>query len=100
MTPRLLGIKRFPLTLVGLLGAAGLVTAGALTPLGAWGYLLAWAWLAGPLQLVLPVLPLSIRLRFGDPIPAEELFGDGGDEALGAAYEQVVEGVRQQVVAD
>lgn len=57
-------------------------------------------WLASPLQFLVPVLPTSVRLRFGDAIGAEELFGDGGDEALDAAYSRVVEAVRQQVVAD
>jgi hypothetical protein len=73
-----MGIKRWGLTLLGLIGAVCLLT----TPLG-WPIksALAYAWLASPL-IFCPFVPWTIRFRIGPPINPEDLFGsDDLDEA-------------------
>jgi len=94
--PRVYGIKRFPLTLLGIGAAVAIVllTAGLAWP---WRIALAWAFFLTPLQF-LPWVPSTIRMRIGTPIPPAELFRDGdGDEALAAAYARV-EGEVQRLV--
>lgn len=94
VAPRLFGIKRYPMTLLALLGAGAIVL--ALPELGAWRLLLAWAWFSSPLALV-PWVPWSIRARVGTPIPPDELFPDGpasGDAGLSRALERVEGAVR------
>jgi len=66
--PHLAGVKRWPLSLAGLLGAAGIVF--GLTSLGQWRWVLAAAWMASPLSLV-PSIPASITMRVGEPIAPE-----------------------------
>ncbi|TVQ96082.1 MAG: hypothetical protein EA398_16430 [Deltaproteobacteria bacterium] len=101
--PHLLGVKRWGLSLLGLIVA----TALALTlPFGPLGTALAiWIWLGSPL-IFLPIVPATLRLRIGAPIPPAELFptdrsthtegtGDtsstdtAGDETLASARERV-----------
>lgn len=79
--PRVFGIKRYPLTLTGVLGVVALV---AWLP-GWWGWLAAWLWMVSVLPL-LPVVPVRIGFRFGAPMGVDALFGDGMD----AAYARVV----------
>lgn len=94
--PRLLGVKRYPLTLLAVLGAVAI--AGLAGPaLGPGGTLLAlWAWLASPFTL-LPVLPGRIRFRFGPARSAEDLFGERPEPDLGRAYDAVVAAVQAEV---
>jgi 1-acyl-sn-glycerol-3-phosphate acyltransferase len=93
--PRLLGVKRWPLSLLGVLGAAAIVAfvPGAL----AWKIGAAWAWAGSPLALV-SWIPWTIRMRIGTPIGPEELFGEaGGDEELRAALARVESAVQALV---
>jgi 1-acyl-sn-glycerol-3-phosphate acyltransferase len=80
VVPRLVGVKRLPLTLLAALGAAALI---AFLPVALpWRIVAAWAWAASPFTL-LSWVPWTIRMRIGEPIPPEALFGeDGGDEEL------------------
>ncbi len=97
--PRLLGIKRWPLTLVGAAGAAALLTLAPWTlPVRA---LAAWAWLVSPL-MCLPLLPATISMRIGPPLSPEALFAgmdpDGDDtEALAPALARVEAAVQALV---
>jgi 1-acyl-sn-glycerol-3-phosphate acyltransferase len=85
--PRRLGIRRYALTLAGVLGVAALI---ALGPIVSWWLtaVLAWLWLVLPLHQ-LPWIPWTIRMEIGTPIGAEELFPDGSDATLAAAYTRV-----------
>lgn len=87
--PRIFGIKRFPVTALGALGAA--VVVGALPHLGAWRFLVAWLWLISPLTL-LPWVPWRLRARVGAPIAQADL---GDDHA--AALTRVENAVRALV---
>lgn len=94
--PRFYGLKRFPLTLLGLCGALAVValTAGLAWP---WRLALAWVFMASPLPF-LPWVPSTIRMRIGAPIAADELFGPAsGDEALATAHARVLGAVQQLV---
>ena len=95
--PRLFGIKRFPITLLGALGVAAVL---AMAP-GVVGWPaalgLAWLWLASPLTL-LPIVPVGIRFRIGAAIPHDELFPTGGD--LDDAYARVHAAVQALVLGD
>ena len=87
VVPRMTGVRRFPVTLLGLLGAAGLVAAGPRIgwPLAA---VLALAWLLLPVSQI-PWIPWKVHVRVGPPISADELFPDESDETLERAYERV-----------
>jgi 1-acyl-sn-glycerol-3-phosphate acyltransferase len=94
--PRLFGIKRFPLTLLGVAAVAAIVllTAGLAWP---WRVGLAWAFLLTPLQF-LPWVPSTIRMRIGSPISHQDLFGAAqGSEDLSAAYARVIGEVQRLV---
>ena len=96
--PRLIGLKRFPLTLTGLLGALaiGFGAGPSLGPL--WTVLAIWVWLLSPFAIQLPLLPWTVSARFGPPIPPAELFGPrDAERPLGEAYEQIVAEVQQLV---
>jgi 1-acyl-sn-glycerol-3-phosphate acyltransferase len=96
--PALFRIKRFPLTLLALAGAAGIVI--GLPALGAWRFALAYAWLASPFTMI-PWVPWTVRARVGRPIAHAELFppGSGEDAPLGAALARVEAEVRAMVDA-
>jgi 1-acyl-sn-glycerol-3-phosphate acyltransferase len=93
--PRLLGVRRWGISLLGVLGAAALL---------AWGpgslllrILVAWFWLGTPLTL-LPWIPWTIRMRVGAPIPSSELFrGEDSEQQLQAAGETVQSAVQSLV---
>jgi len=72
--PLLLGIRRYPMTLLGALGVLAILLLGARLawPLQA---LLVWAWLSSQLPL-LAWVPWPVRIRIGGPISPEELFTD------------------------
>ncbi len=91
--PKLFGLKRYPLTLLGLLGVV-LVLIAAPGWLGwAPALITAWLWLASPGPLI-PIIPTSIRIRIGGPLSPEELFES---QDLVGAYEQVVSRVQALV---
>jgi 1-acyl-sn-glycerol-3-phosphate acyltransferase len=94
--PRMNGVRRFPVTLLGVLGGAGFL---ALAPVLGWilAPVLAVAWIVLPVSQV-PWIPWKARLRVGKPIPPEELFPDESDAALERAYEHV-RGTVQALIA-
>ena len=85
--PHLTGVRRFPVTLLGVLGAAVLV---ALAPRMGWlpAVGMAALWVALPMAQI-PWIPWSVRIRVGTPIRGEELFPDGADETLDRAHDRV-----------
>jgi hypothetical protein len=93
--PRLLGIKRYPLTVLGVAGVLALASFGPI--LSWWGTLfLAWLWLILPLNQV-PWIPWSVRITIGQPLLPNELF-EGDGEVLDTAYARV-EGAVQAIVS-
>lgn len=93
--PRLLGLKRWGVSLLGLAGAVGLLAA----PLPWWArILLAWSWLTSAF-VFLPILPWTIRFRIGRPLEPEALFGPPGSDQtdLDAPLAQVTAAVQRLV---
>ncbi len=85
--PHLLGIKRWPLSALGLAGAAAIVALlDAPEPLR---WALAVTWAASPLSLA-PWLPSSITMRVGDPI-APEPDARGSAEKVERALQRLVD---------
>ena len=85
--PRLLGLKRWGLSLLGVSVAALL----AITlPFGALPTaLLIWIWLSSPF-VFLPIFPATLRLRIGPPLTSEALFpSNAGEEELAEARDRV-----------
>ncbi len=95
--PRIFGLKRYPVTLLGVLGIV-LVLLLAPAHLG-WPLSLglAWLWMVSLLPLT-PWVPVSITMRIGPPLPPEALF-DGAPDELDRASAKVVERVQQLVRA-
>lgn len=98
VAPHLMGIKRFPLTVLALLG---LVLLGVLGPIHDWllTAVVAWLWLFLPISR-LPWIPSTIRIRIGAPMSPSSVFGapeDSPETALDRAYERV-EGAVQALV--
>lgn len=93
--PRLLGLKRYALSLMGLIGV---VAVFAWRPAGslALSVLLAWLWLLLPFA-TLPWVPWKIRVRIGTPLTPEELFGHDPRASLDEAYRRVQSAVRSLV---
>jgi 1-acyl-sn-glycerol-3-phosphate acyltransferase len=95
--PWLGGVKRFPITVLGILVSA-LVLAFVDWPLP-WRIFAIWAFHA---TVVLPTaawIPASIRIRIGAPIAPETLFdGSGAESDLGPALARV-EGAVQELVS-
>lgn len=85
--PHLSGVRRFPVTLLAVLGAAALV---ALAPRTGWlpAVGMAALWMALPIAQI-PWIPWSVRLRVGTPICDRELFPDATDETLDRAHDRV-----------
>jgi 1-acyl-sn-glycerol-3-phosphate acyltransferase len=93
--PRLVGVKRWALSALGVLGAALIV---AYVPLAwPWRLLLAWAWIASPFSM-LPWIPWPIRVRIGKPIAPESLFDRGGDVDSLARALRIVEDAVEDLV--
>jgi 1-acyl-sn-glycerol-3-phosphate acyltransferase len=92
--PRVIGVKRFPLTLLGVIGAGLMLW--LLPPIIGWLWtaLATWAWLSSPFML-LPWLPTKVVMRIGPPLANAELFAD---DDLDGAYDRVV-GAVQSLVA-
>jgi hypothetical protein len=93
--PRLTGVRRFPVTLLGVLGAVGFI---ALGPRIGWllASILAMLWIVLPLAQI-PWIPWTVRMRFGEPIRHEDLFTDESGETLQRAYDRVIGAVEDLV---
>lgn len=87
LAPRLMGVKRWGVSLLALIGAAAI---GIWLPTDLWiRSVVIWLWLGSPLTF-LPIVPASIRLRVGRPIEPTELFaGDDREQALRSALLRV-----------
>ncbi len=94
VVPRLFGLKRFPLSLLGLVGTVGILAA-AWGSLGWWSVALVYLWFYSLLPFA-PIVPSTITFHLGKPIPPSELFVSG-DEDLAQAYE-LVEGRVQELL--
>jgi 1-acyl-sn-glycerol-3-phosphate acyltransferase len=91
--PYLMGMrKRYPITLAGALGVAAMIAFG---PIWTWWLtaLLALLVLGTPISQ-LPWIPWTIRMRFGPPMSAEQVFSD---DDLARAVERVRAAVEAQV---
>ena len=101
--PPIFGLTRMPVTVLGV--AVAVVLTALLAPrLGGWvTAAIVVVWLASPLTM-LPWVPSTIRMRIGEPIPPETLFGSGdaerGDAGLDAAYLHVETAVQRLVTPD
>lgn len=87
--PRLAGVRRWGISVLGLTGAIAIAT---LVPLAIpWRLALIWFWLGSPL-VFLPWVPATITIRIGAPILPETLFPastDEPEESFQAALEAV-----------
>jgi hypothetical protein len=98
--PRLVGVKRYGLSVLAVIGAALIL---GLVPLAwPWRIAMAWAFAASPLALV-AWLPTRIRIRVGAPLRPETLFGArdelSSDEALKRALALVEDAVTRAQAA-
>lgn len=88
LVPRLIGLKRWGISLTGIIGAAAILL---LAPLAfEWRLLLTWLWLGSPF-VFLPIIPWRIRMQVGAPIAAQDLFGAEPD------MKQVLKRVEEEV---
>jgi hypothetical protein len=92
--PRLMGMTRFPVTLLAVLGLSALLAFG---PVFNWWITgaLAWLWLVTPLSR-LPWIPWKVRISIGAPVASTDLFV-ASDDGLDAAYARVESRVQQIV---
>ncbi len=90
LLPRVVaGVKRYPLSLTGLVGAV-LIACWLGPSLGiVWTALLAYLWIVTPIASNLPVIPWSVRIRVGELLEPEDLFQKPDDEGLAEAYVRV-----------
>lgn len=97
VAPRLIGQKRWAISLLGVIGAALAIW---LLPVALPVRLLAaWLWLGSPLSFM-PWLPSKIRMRIGEPIESAELFaGAGDDDVLERALARVESSVQGLVTS-
>ena len=95
--PRLVGLKRWAITVLGALGACAIFQ---WVPLAwPWRALLAWAFIASPLSM-LPWVPWRVRMRIGPAIAPETLFENGSADDLARALPIVERAVQRLVVSD
>lgn len=95
VVPRLLGIKRYPLTVVALAGALAIA---CFAPWAwPWRVLAIWIWMLLPFPTMLPWIPWTVRIRVGTPLAPEVLFPDGNDVTLETALARVESEVRALV---
>lgn len=93
--PWLIGLKRWPLTLLGVLVAVLIVVAPPLA--WPWRVVLAYLWLGSPF-IFIPWIPWTIRMRIGVPMPPDALFDGVADDAqLGNALRRVERAVQALV---
>lgn len=85
--PRLTGVRRYPVTLLAVIGTSGLL---ALGPTLGWTLagILAALWFVLPINQI-PWVPWTVRIRIGAPIAPDELFTGDAEGSLDAAYERV-----------
>jgi 1-acyl-sn-glycerol-3-phosphate acyltransferase len=95
VVPGLVGFKRWPLTALGVMGGAAI---GAFLPASVpWKIVAAGAFAQSPFAL-LPWVPWTVRMRIGEPIAPEALFGEeGGEDELRRALAQVEAAVQALV---
>jgi 1-acyl-sn-glycerol-3-phosphate acyltransferase len=94
VVPKLFGLKRFPLSLLGLLGTI-CILAGFWSTHGWWSVALVYLWFYSLLPFA-PIVPMTVTFHLGEPIPPEALF-DADDVDLDRAYARV-EGAVQALV--
>lgn len=92
--PRLFGLKRWGVSLLGLLGTVAVLATGLTWP---WKAALAWLLLATPLGFT-PFVPATIRMRIGPLLEPDALFTEH-DPELDGAYDKVVAAVQSLVDA-
>ncbi len=93
--PMTMGLKRWGVTLLGVLGAIAL----AFLPINVWlRAFLVWLWLSTPLMM-LPFIPATLRFRIGSPLETDELFDKNlpEDQSLQQGYDKVVETIQALV---
>ena len=83
--PALSGVKRWPITVLGVAGA--LLILGWLPLDWPWRIAAVWAWLGSPF-VAIPWIPWKIRMRIGAPISVAELFGEGATDEAALALVQ------------
>jgi 1-acyl-sn-glycerol-3-phosphate acyltransferase len=93
--PALAGMKRYALTLAGVIGVVLLYVWNPAQNLWITTFL-AWLWLVLPFA-TLPWIPWSIRVRIGKPLPPTELFATDEDTTLDRAYDRVESAVQALV---
>ncbi len=99
LVPRLLGLKRWGLTVLGAVGSVALALLGPRLGWPSTAFLI-WLWLALPFAYV-PWVPWTVRIHIGTPIEASELFEDGVEDeaqlthAYGRVHDAVAELVRR-----
>lgn len=98
VVPGLAGFRRWPLTALAVMGGAAI---GAFLPASLpWKMVAAGAFAQSPFAL-LPWVPWTVRMRIGEPIPPEALFGEGGgDEELRQALARVEAAVQALVTPE
>ena len=105
IVPRLAGLKRLPVSLPLVLALVLTYAAASTVMSPPAAAALAWVWLAFPVPALVPMVPTSIRFRFGAPITPESLFGERqppageADEATLAAARDRVQATVQALVA-
>jgi 1-acyl-sn-glycerol-3-phosphate acyltransferase len=87
VVPRLSGMKRYALTLLGVLGCILIFLINPFHSVGI-SIALSWLWLVLPMH-TLPWIPWSIRVKIGEPISPQDLFGNSREKSLGEAYSRV-----------
>lgn len=97
LLPRLMGQKRWGLTLFGVVVAALIAGSSLALP---WKALAVYLWLGSPF-IFMPFIPWTIRFRIGAPIEPADLFpsGSGDDVEVRAALAKVEAAVQAQVDA-
>ena len=95
--PRLIGVKRWGIPVLGLAGAIAIAT---IVPLAIpWRLALVWYWLGSPL-VFLPWIPSTIRMRIGPALSTSEVFGDvteDSEDGLRRALQRVEAAVKSQL---
>ena len=92
--PKLFGINRFPLSLLGLLGAIAIVYS-CWTAVGFWTLGLVWLWFASLLHFW-PIIPRKVTYRIGKVVEHEQLFS-ADDDDLQTPYDYVTNKIQELV---
>lgn len=92
--PRLLGIKRWGISLLSILGAFGILAVSGI-PLEL-RLVLIWLWL-GSILVFLPCIPWTIRFRIGPPLSPEALFSADENTAYEASLRRVEKAIESLI---